>query len=189
MFGFGRRRGQQSSDAQQPHAQHAQGPRVSTKLCADKFNGKYPHVGLYDCRERKVWICKPLSGQAIRTSHARLITGADNATSTVWKDRFLCFWFYTPNTAEHYIQGYPIEVEEAHLMVRIDPNWDYDRQRLIPSELSDQTTANLERQYKHGERIFDFFRACKLKYPVSLHFMGQHATDSQFYVNRMEAQR
>ena len=41
-----------------------------------------------------------LSGQAIRTSHARLITGAENATSTVWKDRFLCYWFYTPNTGE-----------------------------------------------------------------------------------------
>src|SRR4029078_3998900 len=67
------------------------GPRVSTQLCTDKFNGKYPHVGLYDCRERKVWIAKPLSGQAIRTAHARLITGSDNATSTVWKDRFLCF--------------------------------------------------------------------------------------------------
>ena len=76
------------------------GPRVSTKFCTDKFSGKYPHVGLYDCRERKVWVAKPLGGQAIRTSHARLITGADNATSTVWKDRFICFWFYTPGTGE-----------------------------------------------------------------------------------------
>src|SRR5256885_6942528 len=53
-----------------------------------------------DLKERKVWVCKPLGGQAIRTSHARLITGSDNATSTVWKDRFLCYWFYTPNTGE-----------------------------------------------------------------------------------------
>ncbi len=36
-------------------------PRVSTKFCTHKFNGKYPHVGLYDCRERTVWVCKPLS--------------------------------------------------------------------------------------------------------------------------------
>ena len=138
MFGFKRR--------EEP----AQGPRVSTKFCTEKFNGKYPHVGLYDCRERKVWVCKPLNGQAIRTSHARLITGADNATSTIWKDRFLCYWFYTPNTGEGYIHGYPIEWTEAHVLVRIDPNWDYDRQRYIPPELSDQVNENLDRQFKHG---------------------------------------
>lgn len=165
------------------------GPRVNLRLCTGKFNGKYPHVGLYDCRERKVWVCKPLSGQAIRTSHARLITGADNATSTVWKDRFLCFWFYTPNTGEGYIHGYPIEWEEGHLLVRIDPGWDYDRQRLIPPELEDQRAENLARQHKHGERIFDFFRNCRLPYPVSLHYVGQKAAESLFYAMRIEAGR
>jgi hypothetical protein len=174
MFGFGKR--------QEPPA----GPRVSTKLCTDSFNGKYPHVGLYDTRERKVWVCKPLSGQAIRTSHARLITGADNATSTVWKDRFICYWFYTPRTGEGLINGYPIDWEEGQLLVRIDPNWDYDRQRLIPAELEDQTNENLERQFKHGERIFDFFSKSKVSYPFSLHFMGPRATDSLFYVKRFE---
>ncbi len=173
MFGFRK--------SQQPD-----GPQVSAKLCTGKFNGKYPHVGLYDCKDRKVWVCKPLNGQAIRTSHARLITGAENAVSTVWKDRFLCYWFYTPNTGEGLMQGYPIEWDEAHLLVRIDPNWDYDRQRLVPSELEDHVNENLERQFKHGERIFEFFRSCKLKYPVSLHFMGQRAADSQFYVKRIE---
>jgi hypothetical protein len=163
------------------------GPRVNAKFCTDSFNGKYPHVGLYDCRERKVWVAKPLGGQAIRTSHARLITGTDNATSTVWKDRFLCFWFYTPITGEGYIHGYPIDWEEAHLLVRIDPIWDYDRQQFIASELEDHVNANLERQFKHGERIFAFFGACSLRYPVSLHFIGQRATDSLFYVKRVEA--
>jgi hypothetical protein len=162
------------------------GPRVSGKYCTAKFNGKYPHVGLYDCRERKVWICKPLAGQAIRTSHARLITGAENAVSTVWKDRFLCFWFYTPHTGEGYIHGYPIEWDEAHLLVRIDPHWDYDRQKMIPPELTDQVNENLERQFKHGERIFDFYRHARLKYPISLHYMGQRAADSLFYVKRVE---
>jgi hypothetical protein len=178
MFGYKGRRQQVAS-----------GARVSARFCTNKFNGKYPHVGLYDCRERKVWVCKPLSGQAIRTSHARLITGSDNATSTAWKDRFLCYWFYTPNTGEGYVQGYPIDWEEAHLLVRIDPNWDYDRQRMIPSELSDQVNENLERQFKHGERIFDFFKQSKLAYPVSLHFMGQRATDSLFYVKRIEGKK
>jgi hypothetical protein len=177
MFRFGKRE-------QQPAAA---GPRVSTKFCTNKFNGKYPHVGLYDCRERKVWVAKSLAGQAIRTSHARLITGADNATSTVWKDRFICFWFYTPRTGEGYIHGYPVDWEEAHLLVRIDPNWDYDRQRFVPPELSDQANENLERQFRHGERVFDFFRAGKHKYPISLHFIGQRAADSLFYVKRVEA--
>ncbi|HEV8607988.1 MAG TPA: hypothetical protein VGQ99_21815 [Tepidisphaeraceae bacterium] len=174
MFGFGKRQEQPA------------GPRVSTRLCTDSFNGKYPHVGLYDTRERKIWVCKPLSGQAIRTSHARLITGADNATSTVWKDRFICYWFYTPRTGEGYIHGYPIDWEEGQLLVRIDPNWDYDRQRLIPAELEDQVNENLERQFKHGERIFEFFAKSKVKYPFSLHFMGPRATDSLFYVKRFE---
>ena len=177
MFGFGKR----------DEAGEAAGPRVSTKFCTDRFNGKYPHVGLYDCRDRKVWVCKPLAGQAIRTSHARLITGADNATSTVWKDRFLCYWFYTPRTGEGLVLGYPIDWDEAHLLVRVDPNWDYDRQRFIPTELEDQAAANLERQHRHGERIHQFFIEAKLKYPFSLHFIGQRATESLFYVKRIEA--
>ncbi len=172
MFRFGK---------SEPHV-----PRVNTRLCTDKFNGKYPHVGLYDCRARKVWVARALSGQAIRTSHARLITGAENAVSTVWKDRFLCFWFYTPGTSEAYVMGYPIEVAEAHLLVRIDPNWDYDRQSMIPPEMQDQVDENLERQFRGGERVFEFYKKCSLRYPVSLHFIGQRAADSQFYVKRME---
>ena len=181
MFGFGKRQ-EQPDDATS-----GSGPRVSTKFCTDSFNGKYPHVGLYDCKERKVWVAKPLAGQAIRTSHARLITGADNATSTVWKDRFLCFWFYTPKTGEGYIHGYPIDWEEAHLLVRIDPNWDYDRQQYIAPDFEDHVNANLERQFKHGERIFEWFKNAPTNYPFSLHLIGQRATDSQFYVKRSEA--
>jgi hypothetical protein len=169
-----------------PKRDNTPGARASSKLCTDKFNGKYPHVGLYDCRERKVWVAKPLAGQAIRTSHARLITGADNATSTVWKDRFLCYWFYTPRTGEGFIHNYPIDWEEAHLLVRVDPNWDYDRQRLVPSELEDQAAENLERQHRHGERIFQFFVDSKLSYPFSLHFVAQRATESMFYAKRCE---
>jgi hypothetical protein len=71
--------------------------------------------------------------------------------------------------------------------VRIDPNWDYDRQQYIAPDFTDHVNANLERQFKHGERIFDFYKAAKLKYPVSLHLTGQRAMDSQFYVRRIEA--
>ncbi len=163
------------------------GPHVSRRFTTDRFNGKYPHVGIYDCRARKVWVCRPMSGQAIRTSHARLVSGAENAVGTAWKDRFICFWFYTPRTGEGYVHGYPIDWEEAHLLVRIDPNWDYDRQKALPGELADHVEANLERQFRHGERILEFYRTCRLVYPLSLHFVGQRATDSQFYVKRIEA--
>ena len=67
MFGF-RKRDVAAAGDRAPAPEEAAGPRVSTKLCTERFNGKYPHVGLYDCRARKVWVSKPLSGQAIRTS-------------------------------------------------------------------------------------------------------------------------
>ena len=178
MFGLGKR----DDDAEES------GPRVNGKFCTQSYNGKYPTVGLYDSKARQIWVCKPLSGQAIRTSHARLITGAENAVSTVWKDRFICFWFYTPRTGEGYIHGYPIDWEEAHLLVRIDPNWDYDRLQLVPPHLEDHVNENLERQFRHGERICEFFAgATGGRYPFSLHFIGQKATDSQFYVKRIAA--
>ena len=181
MLGFGKRDGAKDDGAEGT-------ARVSGRLCTERFNGKYPHVGLYDCSQRKVWVAKPLNGQAIRISHAALITGVDNATSTVWKDRFLCFWFYTPRTGEGYIHGYPIDWEEAHLLVRIDPQWDYDRQRMILAELQDQIDENLERQVRHSERIWEFFKRFSGAYPMNLHLIGQRATDSQFYVKRREAQ-
>jgi hypothetical protein len=182
MFRFGKRR--PSSSSSSASTPPPPGPRVSTRLCTRRFNGKYPHVGLYDCREHTVWVCKPLSGQAIRTSHARLITGAENAVSTVWKDRFLCYWFYTPRTGEEFIHNYPIDWDEAHLLVRVDPEWDYDRQRLIPQALEDLSAANLERQHRHGDRIFNFFAESKLKYPFTMHYIAQRATDSMFHAKR-----
>jgi len=181
MFRFGKDK--------KPTAPAPMGPRVSPKLCTDKFNGKYPHVGLYDCRERKAWVCKPLDGQAIRTSHAALITGADDKTGTVWKDRFVCFWFYTPGTGSGPILNYPIEWDEAHLLVRIDPQWDYDRQRLIPPELTDQIDANRERQIRHGEAVAGFYRDAKLAYPFNVHYVAATAAESMFYFKRVERQK
>ena len=58
---------------------------------------------------------------------------------------------HTARTGEGYIHGYPIDWDEAHLLVRSDPHWDYDRQRLIPPELEDQLNDNLERQFRAGE--------------------------------------
>ncbi|MFN4243946.1 MAG: hypothetical protein ACK4PI_12015 [Tepidisphaerales bacterium] len=184
MFGFGRRK--KDAGSQGGHAGPPAGPQVSTRLCTDRLKGRYPHVGLYDCREGKVWVARPLDGQAIRTSHARLITGADNQTGVVWKDRFLCFWLYTPDTAPADLNGYPIEASDGHLVVRIDPHWDYDRQRLIPPELTDQVDNNLERQSRHGERVFRWYLEQKIDFPLALHLVGQRLTDSRFYVRRYE---
>lgn len=190
MFGFGKKKSRGSAgDApggDPGTVEGRAGPRVSTKYCTDRLKGAYPHVGLLDCREGKVWIAKPLDGQAIRTSHARLITGADNNTSTVWKDRFLCFWFYTPNTAPLDLVGYPIEPADAHLVVRIDPHWDYDRQRMILPDLTDQVDENLARQSRHGDRVWRWYVEAAVPFPVSLHLVGQRLADSRFYVRRFE---
>ncbi len=175
MLGFGRR---------EPAA--ADGPQVSSRYCTQTYKGNYPHVGLYDCRDDKVWVCKPLSGQAIRTSHARLITGCDNATSTVWKDRFLCFWLYTPGTGEGLVHGQRLDWEQGQLLVRIDPHWDYDRAMLIPPELTSQIQENLQRQFVHGQRVLEFYEACQLSFAITLHFIGQRADDSYFAYKRLE---
>jgi len=102
------------------------------------------------------------------------------------KDRFICFWFYTPRTGEGYIHGYPIDWEEAHLLVRIDPQWDFDRLRLVPAELTDQIDENLQRQMRHGRENPGVFQSCPINYPLNLHFVGQRATESQFYARRVE---
>ena len=58
--------------------------------------------------------------------------------------------------------------------------------RSVPPEMEDHVNENLERQFRCGERILEFYRACKLKYSLSLHYLGERATDSQFYVRRIE---
>ena len=63
-------------------------------------------------------------------------------------------------------------------------NWDYDRQQLIPPDLEDRIYENIERQHRHGERIFDWFTACKLAYPFSVHFVAHRATESMCSVRR-----
>jgi hypothetical protein len=72
------------------------------------------------------------------------------------------------------------------LLVRIDPQWDYDRQRIVLPDLTDQIDENLERQIRHGERILEFFKRGQFAYPINLHYIGQRATESQFYVKRLE---
>lgn len=162
---------------------------INTHYCIDRVRIDYAHVGLYDVAERKVWIARKQWGVVpIRVSHARLLQGGSNDTSVADKDKFLCFWFHTPNTGEGYVHGYPIEWAEAHLLVRIDPNWNYQTCQFIPSTETAKIDRNLDMQYKWGELLFKTYTDLKPKFPISLHMIGPRATDSMFYVQRSEGQ-
>ncbi|MHC4996228.1 MAG: hypothetical protein ACYTGQ_14385 [Planctomycetota bacterium] len=147
----------------------------------------YPHTGLYDCVDGAIWIARKKARLSpLNVSHATLIIGGSGSTSVADKDRFLCIWFHTPNTGSGLMQGYPIEWDEAHLMVRMDPNWDYASQKLLPSTDTRRVERNIDRQYRWGERIFKAYVARKPKFPLSWHLVGPRPADSMFYVERCE---
>jgi len=163
---------------------------VDKQYCTARMRADYPHVGLFDAKASKLWIAKKKWGVSpVRVSHARLLVGGTQDTSTTSKDQFLCYWFHTPNTGEGYVQGYPIEWEEGHVLIRMDPTWDYLNCVMIPSTDSAKIEANIERQYGWGQKIFDTYAALKPKFPISWHMIGPRPTDSMFYVQRIEAQR
>jgi len=160
---------------------------VNARFCTDKLRADYAHVGLYDVSARKVWIARKAFGIVpVRLSHARLINAGDNESSTADKDHFVCFWFHTPNTDKGYVHGYPIEWEEGHLLVRLDPNWNYLTRQFIPATNTAQVEKNIEQQYEWGRRIFDAYLACKPRFAMSWHMIGPRAADSMFYVHRVE---
>lgn len=153
----------------------------------DRLRTDYAHVGLYDVQEHRIWIARQAWDVVpIRISHARMLQGGSFDTAVADKDRFLCFWFHTPNTGQGYVHGYPIEWAEGHLLVRIDPNWNYAAGQLIPSTQTAKIEHNLDQQYHWGEAIFKAYVAMEPGYPISLHMIGPRATDSMFYVQRWE---
>ena len=165
--------------------------QVNPKFCTDKLRVDHPHVGLYDVDNRQLWMAKKRigGGSPIRVSHARLLLAGDGDGSTADKDRFMCYWFHPPNTGEGYVQGYPIEWNEGHLMVRLDPYWDYKVRKLIPSTDTARIDHNLDQQYGWGGKIFETYLALKPPYPLSWHMIGPRVTDSMFYVRRFEASK
>jgi hypothetical protein len=163
--------------------------QVNKRYCASRLRVDYPHVGLFDVRTAEMWIAKKKWGVSpVRVSHARLLVGGTQDTSTINKDQFLCYWFHTPNTGEGYVQGYPVEWEEGHLLVRMDPTWNYSTCTLIPLTDTAKIEANIERQYTWGQKIFDAYVDLKPKFPLSWHMIGPRPTDSMFYIQRVEAQ-
>ncbi len=161
--------------------------QINKRYCTDRVHVDYAHVGLYDVAQRQIWIARKRLGQVpVRVSHARLLVGGTQDTSTAEKDRFMCFWFHTPGTGEGYVHGYPIDWSEGHLLVRIDPNWDYRTRTFIPGTDTARVERNIDEQFGYGKRLFETYVAGKPKFPISWHMVGPRATDSLFYVQRVE---
>ncbi|MDX1682489.1 MAG: hypothetical protein R3336_05170 [Phycisphaeraceae bacterium] len=160
---------------------------VNTKHCTDRIRVDYAHVGLFDAREKKFWIAKKRWGVTpVRVSHAKMLVGGGQDTSTADKDRFLCYWFHTPDTGSGYVQGYPIEWDEGHLLVRFDPNWDYINQKFIANAHRRKIEKNLDQQFDWGKKIFEAYAAKNPDFPISYHMVGPRPADSMFYVERIE---
>lgn len=160
---------------------------VNKRYCTDHLSVDYAHVGLMDVVNRTIWIArKSWRIKPIQISHARMLEGGTNTTSVAAKDRFICYWFHTPNTGEGLVHGYPIEWDEAHLMVRVDPSWNYLSQELIPRTDTARIEKNIDQQYAWGRAIFEAYTSMKPKFPLSWHLVGPRPADSMFYVERVE---
>jgi len=160
---------------------------INKKYGTDQLRPNYAHVGLYDVKQAKAWIAKKKrGGESIRISHARLLVGGTQDTSTVSKDRYLCYWLNTPGTGEGLVHGYPIEWNEGHLMVRLDPNWDYASSKFIPNTNTTRIEKNIEQQFAWGKRIFQTYLDMTPGFPLSWHMIGPRAADSMFYIERVE---
>ncbi len=161
--------------------------QINPDYCTDKVRLDYPHVGLFDVRSDSVWIArKKWNISPAQISHARLLVGGTQDTSTADKDNFLCFWFHPPHSGQGYVQGYPIDWKEGHLLVRFDPNWDYAAKQFIPSSDAARVEANVDRQHAWGQGLFRRYLECKPDFPISWHMTGPRATDSLFYIERVE---
>lgn len=160
---------------------------IHSKHATDKLRVDYAHVGLYDVEQRRIWIArKRLGVKPLNVSHARMLVGGSNTTSVGDKDRFLCYWFHTPNTGEGLVHGYPIEWAEAHLMIRLDPNWNYATQELIRSVDAARVEKNIEQQYQWGRYIFNTYVNLGPRFALSWHMIGPRPADSMFYIERHE---
>lgn len=165
-----------------PEPQRIDASHATDRLCVDDA-----HVGLLDTASLKLWIArKPLDASALRVSHAQLLIGGSSATGVPDKDRFLCYWYHTPGSGEGLVHGYPIEWEEGHLMVRLDPNWDYKAQTLLRSTDQRRIEKNIDRQYEWGRRIFEAYVGLRPPHPISWHLVGPRPADSMFYIARWE---
>ena len=160
---------------------------INRQYCTSSIRVDYAHVGLYDVDGRTTWIARKKWGvNPVRVSHARMLKGGTQDTSTAEKDRYLCYWFHIPGTGEGYVHGYPIEWDEAHLLVRLDPNWNYVNRSFIPNTDARRIEKNVDQQFAWGKAIFEQYAAKHPKWPLSWHMIGPRAADSMFYIQRVE---
>lgn len=163
--------------------------RVNKRYCTNRIHVDYAHVGLFDVADRSIWIAKrrPWGMPPIRVSHARMLLGGSNTTAVADKDRFICFWFHTPGSGEGYVHGYPIEWEEGHLLIRLDPNWNYLNQQFVPNTDTARIEKNTDMQFDWGRQIFEAYAVRKPRFALSYHMIGPRPADSMFYVQRVES--
>jgi len=163
---------------------------INRRYCVNKIRVDYPHVGLYEVDTSETWIArKRVFGiDPIRISHARLLTSGGQDVSTADKDRYVCYWFHLPGTGSGHVHGYPIEWDEGHLLIRLDPNWNYLTRTFIPNTDTHHIEKNIDIQYEWGERVFRRYIAANPGCPLSWHMIGPRASDSMFYIERVEGQ-
>ncbi|WP_145079888.1 hypothetical protein [Poriferisphaera corsica] len=160
---------------------------VNPEYCTDHLMTDYAHVGLYDVKKRHAWIAKKRKGQSpIRVSHARLLVGGTQDTSTISKDQFVCYWFHPPNTGEGFVHGYPIEWDEGQLMVRLDPYWDFAAKLFINPAETARVEKNIDNQIRSATHLMSLYLQNPPSYPLSLHLVGPRAADSMFYMKRYD---
>ena len=161
--------------------------QINRRYSTQRVRVDYAHVGIYDVAQNLTWVARKRRDMpAIRISHARMLVGGTQDTSTGEKDRFVCYWYHTPGTGQGYVLGYPIEWDEGHLMIRLDPNWDYAAKCIVPSNDPAKVQGNIDKQYEWGRRLFQTYLAARPKFPLSWHLVGPRATDSLFYIERIE---
>ncbi len=161
---------------------------VNKRYATKKLRIDYAHVGLMDVADRTLWIARRRMGShPARVSHARMIVGGSDTTGAERKDRFFCYWFHTPGSGDGPVHGYPIEWNEGHLMVRLDPNWDYRGQKLLRPVDSTRIERNIDQQFAWGRFIFEAYLAAEPGFPLSWHLIGPRPVDSMFHIQRVES--
>lgn len=160
---------------------------INRSYCTTGLSTAYPHVGLFDVQSAQTWIArKRWRVDPATVSHARMLKGGSNVASTADKDRFLCFWFHPPHSGEIPTHGHPIALDEAHLVIRLDPQWSYRTQSFVPATDERRVRHNLDEQFAWGAMIFEAYLRAGLTHPTSYHMVGPQPSDSVFELRRVE---
>ena len=165
----------------------------------------YPHVGLLDVRDRTLWIARRTIGLGAwlgvsrrgenrpdRISHARMLRGGTNTTSTANKDRFLCYWYHTPDSPDESalmpLRGQPINKTEAHLLIRVDPTWNYSECAFIPRSETRRIASSLRQQHRWAAMIFAAYANTQPAppYPLTYHIISERPDDAVPCVERFD---